>query len=238
MPLDEKQLEALIAATVKKAVADTTAAVTSALTAKFEAAHKGLVANRDQILKELKTAQGKTVDDDVIARYKAMSAKDVAKLSVAEDKARLDALYPKSDDTASRWADSVLKPRNDIGTPLKEVILSRDEARDAQKYQAAKALAQRENVPLRIDGFVEQTPAYVRGPESVVKKIETDNAVFISDAYRRRIGAQAAQNMGKGKTVIVFRSPDELPREAQAQHKAILDAQNPEDLLFDEGAEK
>jgi hypothetical protein len=52
------------------------------------------------------------------------------------------------------------------------------------------------------------------------------------------LGAQAAQNMGKGKTVIVFRSPDELPREAQAQHKAIPDAQNPEDLLFDEGAEK
>lgn len=217
MPIDETQLEQLIAAAVAKAVEDTTAR----LTAEFDKATAGLVENRNKILGEKKALENKDAE-----RYRAMSAEDAARLSPEEDRARLNALYPVR-------ANAVLKKNGDFDQfQSAEVVVKRGASH--AEYTASKAEAEKRGIPFRVESG-DPTPAYQRSGGSKVKTITTDTTLFVNNEFRKQIGVQAAQKLAGDKRLIVFRDVEELPTEAQAKHRATLEARNPDDFMFEEG---
>lgn len=208
---------------IKQIVVEAVAEATNVLKEQHEVELQKLRDNRDQILREKKKLEGKDQDLRNLSHAQAMN------LSTEDFRRYLDQKYP-----GSKFADAVLPSNTDFNDHKPAEVVIKKGISHAE-YVAAKELAAKEGVPFRVEGD-EPTPALVRNSDgSPVKKIETDTHVYVNNELRRKLGVQGALQLAGSKQLVVFRSPDELPAEAQAKHRAILEARDPDDLIFDEG---
>lgn len=212
MSLTEQQLSALIDAAVREAVARTT----SELTAKHEAVTEGLRRNRDQLLAEKKTDEGKKASDNF---DEWLAGVDERLAKVREENARL--LGKSSEPPAT--------------SAVKEHTITRAEARSGQTYREAKAAAEKAGVPLRI--VDENAPSQQRR-SSPVKLVhdEIGGVLHANIALVERHGQQRMRQLAaeKGATLRVFRSVEDLPDEAAAKHAETIASQDRSNLLGDQ----
>lgn len=214
MSLNEQQLSALINAAVREAVERTTAE----LSAQFETATAGLRKNRDELLAEKKTSEGKT-------------PAPVTHENFDEWLAGLDARIAKAREVNARLLGKVDAPP---APPVRAHTISRAEARDFQKYQAAKAAAKAAGVELEIVDTNRAAP----GPAA------TSRVKFLEDAPSRTVYAnkEVVREAGglqrlketaarDGKRVVVFRSVDDLPSHLHRAHAEAIAAKQPDTLL-------
>ena len=123
---NDAQAKALVAA-LAPLIAE---AIIPQLAAKVEEQVKGIKAKNDELLDKLHNV---TKDQEIADKIKA--GEELA----AKTKALLEGTVPKT--------DKGLVDFRKAGEPLR---ISREDARDVQKYKKAKALAAEQNVPLEI----------------------------------------------------------------------------------------
>lgn len=216
MPMDEQQLSALINAAVREAVERTT----QQLTAKFEADTAGLRKNRDDLLAAKKTSEGK-------------EPSPVTHENFDEWLAGLDARMAKAKEVNARLLGKVDAPST---PPVRAHTILRAEARDFQKYQAAKAAAKAAGVELEIVDANAAAPVKA----SPVRFIH-DAQGGILHANKRLIetipgGLPRLRQLAAEKNahLRLFKTVDELPDEAAAQHAEIIASQDRSNLLGDQ----
>ena len=143
---------------------------------------------------------------------------------------------------AMRAADRYLKGQVNFGTDgyaTDKATITRAEARDPQAYQKAKATAEQRNVPLVItDGDAD--PALVnnaRGAPSTVKFVEDERTLWAHQEMQRQVGIIELNRRAAaaGKSLRIFKSADDLDPEARSKHDRIIDAGDPDALLFEGG---
>jgi hypothetical protein len=207
--MDEAQLSALINAAVREAVERTTAELTS----QFETATAGLRKNRDELLAEKKTGEGKQpVTHDNFDEWLAGLDQRIAKLK----------------------NDPVVTGKNaQAPTSLvREHTITREQARSGQAYREAKAAAEKAGVPLRI--LDENAPAEQRR-SSPVKLVHDEiggvlhaNIELVEKHGQQRMRQLAAE---KGAQLRVFRSVEDLPDDAAAKHAETIASGDRSNLL-------
>ena len=217
--MDEQQLSALINAAVREAVERTTAELTS----QFETATAGLRKNRDELLAEKKTSEGKQPEP-------------VTHDNFDEWLAGLDARMAKAREVNARLLGQS-SPEAFVPKQT-EVTITREAARSGSAYRAAKAEAEAKGLPLRIVDEHRSAPG--PAPTSRVKYVEDSASRTIyanKDVLREAGGLQRLKDTAQrdGKRVIVFRSLDDLPAHLHRTHAETLAAQKPDTLL--EGGE-
>jgi len=207
--MDEQQLSALINAAVQEAVQRTTAE----LSAQFETATAGLRKNRDELLAEKKTGEGK---------------EPVTHENFDEWLAGLDARIAK---IKADGANLTGKPAAPAVAQVREHTITREQARSGQAYREAKEAAEKAGVPLRITD--DQAPAQQQGKRSSPVKYVKD-----ADAGILYVNADMIQRHGQARcreiaveqgasTMRAFRSADDLPNSVmQAHAQAIADRSN------------
>jgi hypothetical protein len=210
--MDEQQLSALINAAVQEAVQRTTAELTS----QFETATAGLRKNRDELLAEKKTGEGKQqapVTHDNFDEWLAGLDQRIGKL-----KAENDRLTGKVETPAV--------------SPVREHTISRADARSGEAYRAAKAAAEKAGVPLRI--VDDNAPSQQRRSSPVgllhdeVAGVLHANVRLVEKHGQQRMRALAAE---KGATLRAFRDVSELPDEMAAKHAEIIASGDRSNLL-------
>lgn len=212
MPIDEQQLSALINAAVREAVERTTAE----LSAKFEADTAGLRRNRDELLAEKKTGEGRQVTHENFDEWLAGLDERMAKMKA--ETARL---------TGQSTAHAT--------PPVREHTITREQARSGQAYREAKAAAEKAGVPLRI--VDEHAPAQDRRSSPVglihdeVAGVLHANVRLVEKHGQQRMRALAAE---KGATLRAFRDVNDLPDDAAAKHAEIIASQDRSNLLGDQ----
>ena len=212
MPMDEQQLSALINAAVREAVERTTAELTS----QFETATAGLRKNRDELLAEKKTGEGKQPGQ-------------VTHDNFDEWLAGLDERIGKLKTENARLTGKVEAPAT---SPVREHTITREQARSGQAYREAKAAAEKAGVPLRI--VDENAPPQERR-SSPVKLVhdEIGGVLHANIALVERHGQQRMRQLAaeKGASLRVFRSVEDLPDEAAAKHAEIIASGDRSSLL-------
>jgi hypothetical protein len=117
--------------------------------------------------------------------------------------------------------------------PVREHTLSREEARSGTRYREAKAAAEAAGVPLRI--VDERQPVRTERRSSPVKLVhdEDGGVLHANIALVEKHGQQRMRQLAadKGATLRVFRSVDDLPRDAAARHAQIIADRAPGTLL-------
>ncbi|WP_439545004.1 hypothetical protein [Sandarakinorhabdus sp.] len=188
----EQQLSAMIEAAVREAVDRTT----RELTAKFEDTTAGLKKNRDELLTEKKRKPWQDVLDEA------------------------DAWMARSD-------ENLAKHRAFMAGGTKEPapsghVISREDARDPQRYRAAKEAAARAGKPLVIagDGAAQQ---FTTSPVKFLHD-EISGTLFANRALVDRVGpvrlkAYAAERSAR---LVVFKTIDDLPPEMRRRHAEIV----------------
>jgi PAS domain-containing protein len=218
--MTEQQMSAMIDAAVREAVDRTTRELTS----KFEAETAGLRRNRDDLLAEKKTGEGKKPWQALLDDADAMNA-------------RIDETLRKAREENARWASK----RSDPNLPSAlqrsgEVTISRDDARNGAKYREAKEAAERAGVPLRIldDAPVEQRTA------SPVKFLhdETAGVLFANRELVAQVGLPRLNELAASKQarLNVFRSEDDLPANMAKRHAEVI-ASGDRDAMLDGGSQ-
>jgi hypothetical protein len=207
--MDEAQLSALINAAVREAVERTTAELTS----QFETATAGLRKNRDELLAEKKTGEGKQpVTHDNFDEWLAGLDQRIAKL--------------KSDPVVT--GKNAQAPTSHV----REHTITREQARSGQAYREAKEAADKAGVPLRI---VDEHAAPQQRRSSPVKLVHDEiggvlhaNIELVEKHGQQRMRALAAE---KGAQLRVFRDVSDLPDEAAAKHADIIASGDRSNLL-------
>jgi hypothetical protein len=210
--MDEAQLSALIDAAVREAVERTS----RELAAKHEADTEGLRRKRDELLDKVakKDGDGKqpSATEDFDAWLTALDAR-IAKLK--SDPALTGKTAP-----------------TDYGVKQTEVLISRAESRDHQKYQAAKAEAAAKGLQVRI------VDEHAAAPVSTSRVKYLDDApsrtLYSNKEVLREAGGyqRLKQNAERdGKRLVVFKNVDELPEHLHRAHAETLAANKPDTLL-------
>jgi hypothetical protein len=207
--MDEAQLSALINAAVREAVERTTAELTS----QFETATAGLRKNRDELLAEKKTGEGKQpVTHDNFDEWLAGLDQRIAKLK----------------------SDPVVTGKNAQAptSPVREHTITRDQARSGQAYREAKAAAEKAGVPLRI---LDENASAEQRRSSPVKLVHDEiggvlhaNIELVEKHGQQRMRQLAAE---KGAQLRVFRSVEDLPDDAAAKHAETIASGDRSNLL-------
>ena len=209
--MDEQQLSALINAAVQEAVQRTTAE----LSAQFETATAGLRKNRDELLAEKKTGQGKQPEQ-------------VTHENFDEWLAGLDARIAKMKGETARLTGKVEAP----AATVREHTISRADARSGEAYRAAKAAAEKAGVPLRI---VDDNAPPQQRRSSPVKLVhdEIGGVLHANIELVERHGQQRMRQLAadKGASLRVFRSVEDLPDDAAAKHAEIIASGDRSNLL-------
>ena len=190
-----------------------------------EADFAALVARNQQLETDLaRVTQNR---DSILREKKALEHRRDPVLSEAERMIRLADRYLKVDNGLVQYQTD-------------KVAITRAEARDPQAYQKARATAEQRRVPLVItDGDAD--PALVnnaRGAPSTVKFVEDERTLWAHQEMQRQVGIIELNRRAAaaGKTLRIFNSADDLDPEARAKHDRILEAGDPDALLF-EGSE-
>lgn len=206
--MDEQQLSALINAAVREAVERTT----QQLTAKFETDTAGLRKNRDDLLAEKKSDEGKSALENFDEW-----------LAGTQERLRL------SNEKADRLLGKIAQP---AAMKQTEVTLTREEARSGSAYRAAKAEAEAKGLPLRI--VDERASAPVGSSRVKYLDDSASRTVYANkEVVREAGGLQRLKETAErdGKRVVVFRSVDDLPDHMQRAHAETLAANKPDTLL-------
>lgn len=108
-------------------------------------------------------------------------------------------------------------------------VIPRSDARDPQKYQAAKDAAAEAGVSLLVgpdEPVVTRTADEALSP---LKLVSDDNVLWASKKYQRSVGIQKLHALAasQGKTLRVFDRESELSEGARAQAEFIRKAGNP-----------
>lgn len=207
--MDEQQLSALINAAVQEAVQRTTAE----LSAQFETATAGLRKNRDELLAEKKTGEGK---------------EPVTHDNFDEWLAGLDARIAKMKGDTARLTGKAEAP----AAAVREHTITREQARSGEAYREAKAAAEKAGVPLRI--LDEHAPPQQRRSSPVrlvhdeIGGILHANIELVEKHGQQRMRQLAAE---KGASLRVFRSVEDLPDDAAAKHAEIIASGDRSNLL-------
>lgn len=106
------------------------------------------------------------------------------------------------------------------------------------EYQRLKAQAQERGVPYVIEDDATD-PALVnnaRGAPSIVKFVEDERTLWAHQEMQRQVGIIELNRRAAvaGKTLRIFKSANDLDPEARAKHDRILDAGDPDALVFGE----
>ncbi len=210
--MDEQQLSALINAAVQEAVQRTTAE----LSAQFETATAGLRKNRDQLLAEKKTGEGKQPEP-------------VTHDNFDEWLAGLDARIAKMKGENDRLTG---QPSATAQPTVRAHTISREDARNAQAYREAKERAKAAGVELEI---VETNAPAQQRRSSPVKLVHDEiggvlhaNIELVEKHGQQRMRALAAE---KGAQLRVFRDVSDLPDDAAAKHAEIIASGDRSNLL-------
>ena len=166
-----------------------------------------VTANRDNILAEKRQLEGRGLSPEMAARRQQMRDLGVS--------TGIDDLPP---------TDRVVVPRH----------------ADPAIYRELRAQAEKRGVPLVFsdDGPGDPTQRnFARDANSKVKYVETDGVLYANRAMLGVLGTGGlSQEAAKrNKRLSLFRSIDDLPAEAQAKHARILEANDPDALLFQGG---
>ena len=210
--MDEQQLSALINAAVQEAVQRTTAE----LSAKFETATAGLRKNRDELLAEKKSGEGKTPEK-------------VTHDNFDEWLAGLDQRIAKLKDENDRLTG---QPSSTAQPTVRAHTISREDARNVQAYREAKDRAKAAGVELEI---VDTNAPPQQRRSSPVKLVHDEiggvlhaNIELVEKHGQQRMRALAAE---KGAQLRVFRDVSDLPDDAAAKHAEIIASGDRSNLL-------
>jgi hypothetical protein len=165
-----------------------------------------ITANRDDILREKRELEGRSIMPDPDVGRRRTEALALGDRTGIED-------LPA--------ADRVVIPRH----------------ADAPTYQRLKREAEQRGVPYVVaDEETDPVDAgFDRAPNSKVKFVETEKTLYANQAMQRLLGIAALiqQAAAKGKTLRIFRSPDDLDPKAQTMHAHIVAAGDPNSFVLE-----
>ena len=181
------------------------------MSAQFDTATAGLRKNRDELLAEKKTGEGK---------------EPVTHENFDEWLAGLDARIAK---IKADGANLTGKPAAQPTTQVREHTITREQARSGQAYREAKEAAEKAGVPLRI--VDENTPSQDRrgSPVKYVKDADAGVLYVNADMIRRYGQARCREIAAEqgASSMRAFRSVDDLPNGVAAAHaQAVADRSN------------
>jgi len=182
-----------------------------------------------------------TPEEKIAALEAELAAVKKNRDSILKEKRELEGRSPvlAEADRMIRLADRALKVDNGLdGYATSRVVIPR-RATPAE-YQALKAEAEKRGVPYAIEGG-DADPALVnnaRGAPSTVKYVEDERTFWAHQEMQRQVGIIELNRRAAaaGKTLRIFKSADDLDPEARAKHDRILEAGDPDALLFEGGA--
>lgn len=223
----EAQIETIVKAAVDKAVADTT----ERLTAQFEQSTAALRKNRDEILAEKRRLEGKPLGDPPAKRTHDRNGQPFDRWYTPEDEDRF--LAWEAEQKKAEGKPRERKPQPDVRTG-EAIFITREAARDANRYRAAREQAEKAGKPLRVvddsetAGVDRATGLDLRAerPErirhSTLRSFD-DRIHGVRYLRRDQVGQSPIRHRmaaeRDGMKLVLFSSVDDLDENAQAAYR-------------------
>lgn len=183
----------------------------------------------DQIVK-------RAVDEATSGLQERLTKVEKNRDAILTEKRALEGRKERSLDEAVKRVTNYSNPTSNFQTADQPVVFKRGGT--PQEYQAAKALAAERGVNLVFEDDSDTNGYGMQERQSSpVKFLETDREFFVNKNYIEKVGVVRARAMAeeRGKPMVAFRDPQQLPPEAATKHQQVLDARDSDTLLVDGG---